>query len=1057
MKQKVVQLLRLAVLGGLLALAGAVPSFAQRGITVKGTVLDSEGLPVIGAGVTIKGTTAGAAADLDGNFTVAVPGEDAVLEVSALGYVTQEIRVGKQRTIKVILQEDAQSLEATVVVAYGTQTKATVTGALTTIDTKNLIKAPVADVTNVLAGQMPGVATVQETGQPGEDYAKIYIRGVGSLSESASSPLILVDGVERPLNTVDPNEIENLSILKDAASTAVFGVRGANGVIIVTTKRGDAGKPKISASSITGVQMPLSYIKQSSSYDFARYYNVYQWNDGKTDKGLYFTPEAIEAYRTGSDPIMFPNTNWNDEMFRKAFLQTKNNINISGGSDKVRYFVSMGYMFQNGLLKRIPGVDYDNNYTYNRYNYRANLDFKLTETTDMHFNISGVIGDTHEPYTDRDNIWTLTMLWAHPTASPGVVNGMPVTSVSTNALPSGLTKWNGWDYYYMTGYTDKYKTTLGIDVTINQKLDFITEGLSASVKGSYDASMSMKKYRTGGSGLHQTIEYASWNDDSGLSISDPDFDKTYVSIISSSEAPLSWKDPSTDDDKSWYLEARLEYKRKFAGKHHVSGLLLYNQSRDYYPSKYEWLPRGYVGWVGRATYSYMDKYLFDVSAGYNGSENFAPGKTRYGLFPSASIGWVLTEEKFMKGIKNLDYLKIRASIGKVGNDLGQSSRFMYMEGTWNESGSYYFGTNNSSGVPRYELGTPGNLGITWETAVKSNIGLDFDAYNKHLHFSGDVFKEHRTGILVKPNSLPGIIAFTPQNMNLGVVDNKGYEIEIGYNNHIGDFTYNINGNVTFARNTIIDMDEVTPQYDYQAQTGGSTNRHLLYIFERLYQKSDFYTDENGVQRLNPSLPQPSTTVYPGDCMYKDLNGDHIIDGLDKMYTGYPDRPEYVFGSNWKFGYKGFNLALNWIAATNVSRVWNADYRIPFTNSGHRGLLQMFAERSWIDNDNPWAPGREDGDLPRFTKTNYPWNSEDSTLWTVDASYLRLKSASFGYTFTKGRLIKKLGIGSVGLMFTGYNIFTLSKMTLQDPEAKSSSSSGTYPLVKTYNLALNVNF
>ena len=1057
MKQKVVQLLRLAVLGGLLALAGAVPSFAQRGITVKGTVLDSEGLPVIGAGVTIKGTTAGAAADLDGNFTVAVPGEDAVLEVSALGYVTQEIRVGKQRTIKVILQEDAQSLEATVVVAYGTQTKATVTGALTTIDTKNLIKAPVADVTNVLAGQMPGVATVQETGQPGEDYAKIYIRGVGSLSESASSPLILVDGVERPLNTVDPNEIENLSILKDAASTAVFGVRGANGVIIVTTKRGDAGKPKISASSITGVQMPLSYIKQSSSYDFARYYNVYQWNDGKTDKGLYFTPEAIEAYRTGSDPIMFPNTNWNDEMFRKAFLQTKNNINISGGSDKVRYFVSMGYMFQNGLLKRIPGVDYDNNYTYNRYNYRANLDFKLTETTDMHFNISGVIGDTHEPYTDRDNIWTLTMLWAHPTASPGVVNGMPVTSVSTNALPSGLTKWNGWEYYYMTGYTDKYKTTLGIDVTINQKLDFITEGLSASVKGSYDASMSMKKYRTGGSGLHQTIEYASWNDDSGLSISDPDFDKTYVSIISSSEAPLSWKDPSTDDDKSWYLEARLEYKRKFAGKHHVSGLLLYNQSRDYYPSKYEWLPRGYVGWVGRATYSYMDKYLFDVSAGYNGSENFAPGKTRYGLFPSASIGWVLTEEKFMKGIKNLDYLKIRASIGKVGNDLGQSSRFMYMEGTWNESGSYYFGTNNSSGVPRYELGTPGNLGITWETAVKSNIGLDFDAYNKHLHFSGDVFKEHRTGILVKPNSLPGIIAFTPQNMNLGVVDNKGYEIEIGYNNHIGDFTYNINGNVTFARNTIIDMDEVTPQYDYQAQTGGSTNRHLLYIFERLYQKSDFYTDENGVQRLNPSLPQPSTTVYPGDCMYKDLNGDHIIDGLDKMYTGYPDRPEYVFGSNWKFGYKGFNLALNWIAATNVSRVWNADYRIPFTNSGHRGLLQMFAERSWIDNDNPWAPGREDGDLPRFTKTNYPWNSEDSTLWTVDASYLRLKSASFGYTFTKGRLIKKLGIGSVGLMFTGYNIFTLSKMTLQDPEAKSSSSSGTYPLVKTYNLALNVNF
>ena len=380
-----------------------------------------------------------------------------------------------------------------------------------------------------------------------------------------------------------------------------------------------------------------------------------------------------------------------------------------------------------------------------------------------------------------------------------------------------------------------------------------------------------------------------------------------------------------------------------------------------------------------------------------------------------------------------------------------------MEGTWNESGSYYFGVNKSDGVPRYELGTPGNLGITWETALKSNIGIDMDAFHKRLHFSGDVFKEDRTGILVKPNSLPGIIAFTPQNMNLGEVENKGYEIEMGWNDHLGEFTYNLNANVTFARNKIIFMDEVPPQEAYQAQTGGSTNRHLLYIFERLYQKSDFYTDENGVQRLKPELPQPDGTVYPGDCMYKDLNDDGKVNGLDKMYTGYPDRPEYVFGSNWKFGYKGFNLALNWIAATNVSRVWNADYRIPFTNSGHRGLLQMFAERCWIDNDNPWAPGREDGDLPRFTKTNYPWNSEDSTLWTVDASYLRLKSASFGYTFTKGRLIDKLGIGSVGLMFTGYNILTFSKMTLQDPEAKSSSSSGTYPLVKTYNLALNINF
>ena len=294
-------------------------------------------------------------------------------------------------------------------------------------------------------------------------------------------------------------------------------------------------------------------------------------------------------------------------------------------------------------------------------------------------------------------------------------------------------------------------------------------------------------------------------------------------------------------------------------------------------------------------------------------------------------------------------------------------------------------------------------------------------------------------------------------MNKGIVDNHGYEVEPGWKDHIGNFTYDISGNVTFARNKIIDMDEVEPNYEYQRQTGGSTGRYSLYQFERLYQKSDFFVDEDGVQRLNLDLPQPGTTVYPGDAMYKDLNDDKVIDGNDMMIDGYPNRPEYVFGSNWKFGYKGFNLNLNWVAAANVSRVWNDDYRIPFTNSGHRGLLNYFAENCWIDNDNGWAPGREDGTLPRFTKTNYPWNSMNSTLWTVDASYLRLKSASFGYTFSQNKFFRKLGIGSLGLMFTGYNLWTLSKMTLQDPEARSNDSDGQYPLVKTYNLAINISF
>ena len=1036
-------------------------SYAQS-ISVKGTVVDADGLPVFGAAVTLKGTTTGVIVDMDGAFQITVPDENAVIVVSSLGYVTEEIKIGKQRTITVVLKEDSETLEATVVVAYGTQKKATVTGALTAIDAKALVKAPVADVTNVLAGQMPGVTTVQESGQPGEDYAQIYIRGVSSLSDANSTPLILVDGVERPLNTLDPNEIESLSILKDASSTAVFGVRGANGVIIVTTKRGDAGKPKISASSITGVQVPLSFIHQANSYDFARYYNVRHENAGDPDSMNYFTREAIEAYRTGSDPYMYPSTNWTDLLFRKAFLQTKNNINISGGSDKVRYFVSMGYMYQNGLLKQMPGLTYDNNYAYNRYNYRANLDFKLTESTDMRFNISGVVGNTREPNAQRDNIWMIAMLWAHPTGSPGIVNGNPLTFVSDSALPNSLTKWNAFEYYYGYGYSEKYKTSLDMDLNITQRLDFITEGLSVGVKGSFDTQMQIKKKHTGSGAMHQTLYYTGWVDNSTASMADPDFDRTYQMIMSGSDYPLSYSE-STDDDKAWYLEGRVDYSRKFAGKHAVSGLLLYNQSRNYYPSgysvNYEWLPKGYVGVVARLTYGYMDKYLVDFSAGYNGSENFAPGKTRYGFFPSVSLGWVLSEESFMKDVSWINHLKVRGSLGTVGNDQGKY-RFMYMEGVWKEAGSYYFGVSDSGGVPRYEMGVPGNTAVTWETALKGNLGVDAELFDKRMSFTGDIFKEHRTGILLSPKTPPAIIATDLPNMNIGVVNNWGYEMDLSWRDHIGDFTYDLGANVTFSRNTIIDQDEIQTNEPYQMFTGGSTGRYLLYQYERLYQESDF-TYVNGEWILDPSLPQPKTKVYPGDAMYKDLNGDGKVNDDDKMVDGYPNRPEYLFGSNWKFGYKGFNLALNWVAATNVCRVYNADYRIPFTNSGHRGLLQMFADRCYVPNGSEWAPARTTGDnlLPRMTDTlaEMNWNAEDSTLWTVDSSYLRLKSLSFGYTFSRNKFFEKLGLSSLGIMFTGYNILTFSKMKLQDPEGKSSSSNGEYPLVKTYNIAINLNF
>lgn len=1044
-------------------IVGGGSLYAQSGpLTISGKVYDQNDEPVVGAGVLIKGTTTGAITDLDGYFSLTVPDENTVIVVSSLGYVSQEVRVGSRSKFDFFLEQDAETLEESVVIAYGTQTKATVTGALASISSEGLVKAPVADFTNVLAGRLPGVTTIQTTGQPGEDNAKIFLRGSGSLTDGASTPLILVDGIERPMSSIDPNEIESLSVLKDASSTAVFGVRGANGVILVTTKRGEVGKPRISVTSTVGFQQPLSYIEQVGSYEFATFYNQKMRNDGITDPKEYFTREAIEAYRTGSDPIMYPNTDWSDLLYNDVFLETKHNINISGGTENVRYFVSLGYLFQDGLLKQFPGLDYDNNYSYNRYNFRANLDFNLTKTTTMKFNVGGIIGQVQEPNvpSDMTNAWFYVRTAAVPFNSPGMVNGIR-TFVSNAVLPGGLVvadtqRADGYRVFYGNGYSQNYRTSVTLDLDITQHLDFITPGLSIGAKGGYDVNMNINKNHQGWGSEYQVVyyksHYAPAGGDINKPVTDPDFDKTYVYAASSAfeDAPLNYSE-SYSRDRNWYIEFRADYNRKFNNKHAVTALLLYNQSKNYYPSTYSYLPRGYVGFVGRLTYGYKDKYLFDFSAGYNGSENFAPGKTRYGFFPSGSIGWVISEEDFMQRQSAVDFLKLRFSVGLVGNDLGTSSRFMYMESIWNQSGSYYLGsTSGVAGSPFYTMSTPGNSDVTWETALKYNVGVDLEMFRKRLTFTGDVFYEDRTGILTSPKNTPSIIATALPNLNIGHVVNRGYEISVGWHDsYPSSFMYDINANVSFARNKILYMDEVRSKFAYQNQTGGSTGRQTgLYQFIRLYQDSDFvYVD--GQRVLNPDLPQPSGVVYPGDAMYEDMNGDKKIDGYDTMVYGFAQRPEYMFGLNATFGYKGFSLTMNWLGATNVDKMMSLVHRVPFTSSGSSGLIDYFYEQCWTP-EHPERP------LPRATEVNMNWNSQPSTLWLRDASYIRLKSLVFGYRIPSNKVFRTLGISSLEVTFTGYNLLTFSPMDFEDPETIMDNS-GQYPLVKTYSFGLNINF
>lgn len=1028
---------------------------SAQNIEVRGKVTDDRMEPIPGANVMIKGTTVGTFTDIDGNYAIMTDPE-AVLEISSIGFMDRSVNVSGRTVLDVVLESDTESIEETVVIAYGTKSKATITGAMSSVGTEELLKSPAVSVTNMLAGSLPGVSAVQTSGQPGKDAATIYIRGSGSLNNSLAAPLVMVDGVERDFSQIDPNEIESISVLKDASSTAVFGVRGANGVILVTTRRGLSGKPKVSVSTSVGLQQPISLVEQTGSYEFARFWNIKQQLDGVTNRKLYFSREAVEAYRTGSDPIMYPSMDWQDYCFNDVFLQSRNNINISGGSDNVKYFISVGYLYQNGLLKQLPGQTYDNNYRYDKYNYRANIDAKLTPTTTMKLGIGGVVGNTQEPRnvvsdTNQDqNPWVISQIWTHPFAGPGFIDGVR-TLVPKDLVPLGEVLRDGMFVFYGCGYTREYNTTLNIDLDITQDLGFITEGLSLSIKGAYDNAFTLKKKFTGGGVEYQTAYYKSYFDTNGqMDPVSPDYDKTIIYVPTGNDTPLSYSE-SNGRAQNWYLEGRINYDRSF-GYHKVGGLLLYNMSRNYYPSTYTYIPRSYMGFVARATYSYMTKYMLDVNVGYNGSENFAPGKTRFGLFPSFSAGWVVTAEDFMQKQNVLNYLKLRASWGLVGSDKGVSTRFMYMPSVWSGSGSYSFGVSNPEGAPAFSVSKLGNSLVTWETAAKTNAGIDVKFLGNRLALTADYFYEDREGILITPESTPGIIATTSPDLNIGEVINQGYEISLSWDDSPAkDFSYFINANMSFARNRIVYMDEVPKAYPYMNQTGGPTDRQSgLYKYIRLYQYSDFIQEADGSLTLNPSLPQPYQQVYPGDAMYEDLNKDGKVDGNDKCVTGYSMRPEYMFGLNAGLSWKGISFNMQWTGATHVEKMLDIEYRIPFTNAGKRGLLTYFY-------DDCWTPENQlNAKYPRPSEVSESWNSENSTLWLMDSSYIRLKNVTLGYTLSNRNWLKKIGVESLQFTLSGYNLFTFSPLKIIDPEGQTTRT-GDYPLVKLYNFGLNINF
>ena len=1066
----------------------------QQAKAIKGNIVDENGEPVIGATIMVVGgsTPQGTVSDFDGNFKInAKPGQK--LKITYIGYDDMIVAAkdGMQVKLKVAAGVELQGIE---VVAYGVQKKVTVTGAISSVKSEDLVRTSVGSVNNVLGGQLSGVTTVQYSGEPGSDAAEIFVRGKATWGDSA--PLIQVDGVERSMADIDPNEIESVTVLKDASATAVFGVRGANGVVLITTKRGAEGKAKISVSTSWTALSPTKMVEQASSYEYANFYNQMSYNDylqranvavangtyGSVDAYMAenafapsFSDAIIQKFKDGSDPIRFPNTRWADYIMKDITLQQQHNLNISGGTDRVKYFISAGYYSQDGLFKEFDR-GYNYGYQYQRFNYRGNLDLKATKTTTLSFNVAGNVNDADKPYTGQGSGGMIkNIYYATPFSSPGIVDGKMVycTTDYTDGLNLPFLGGSGMAYYG-NGFMQTNVNKLQMDLVLDQKLDFITKGLSAKIKGSYNSAFTVNKQGNCGVATYNPlVQY----DEAGNVILNPDGTPYIVYRQNGNDTDPSYG-YSQGKSRDWYLEGSINYSRTF-GKHTVNGLLLYNQSKQYYYSRdsYPDVPRSYVGLVGRVTYDYANKYLAEFNVGYNGSENFAPGR-RFGTFPAGSIGWIASEEKFWKPIsKVVSFFKLRASWGLVGNDKTiDAIRFMYLADPY-ITGSYGLITNclsnsldtygylfgnaqsgtvsGTSGIAGAYESAKNNPDISWEKAFKQDYGFDINFFDDKIRATFDYYREHRTDILVRDYTVPSTIGFTMPYTNAGETKSWGWEVSLSYNDKIGkDFRFWSKLNLSYNQNEIIEMKETPQKNEYMLSRGHRIGARSMYQFWKYYEGEQ--TKAEYEQTFGTPFPtQLVANLQPGDCVYVDLDQDGKIDQNDMTRdNGFTDDPEYMAGLTFGFSWKRLTFNAQFTGAWNVSRYITDVFRQPFfcsSNTTQGGLLSYHVNDTWTpgSNEDPNAL------YPRATWSNAVQNYAGSDLWEKDAKYLRLKTISLSYDFINPAF-KKIGMTKCEVTLSGYNLFTLTPYEWGDPETRASNSP-SYPLQRTYTVSLNVGF
>ena len=1021
-----------------MVLSGSLSAWAD---IVKGNVTDETGEPLIGATVMVVGIPGGTATDIDGNYSLNVPDiKKNELRFSYVGMDQQVIKVNGRTVINVVLKSGDTSLDEVVVVGYGQQKKASVVGAIAQTSGATLAKAGgVSSVGAALTGNLPGVTTMASTGKPGEEDPQIVIRG--QTSWNGSDPLILVDGIERPISTVDIQSVESISVLKDASATAVYGVKGANGVILITTKRGQEGRAEIgvAVNAAMKVVSKLPGVEGSPEALYMRNRIIERELGLQPGSWIDMTPlDIIEKYRHPANDEewdRYPNVDWANEIFNKTAMAYNPNINVRGGTKFVKYYAAIDYLNEGDLFKKInAGRGYEGGYGFNRVNIRSNLDFQITPTTTFKVNLSGSHGEKKTP-AGLWSAWAETQIWQSAYgAAPDAYR--PIYSDGTwgyhpykgQAVPNSLKS------IALGGVEYQTTTRINTDFTIDQDLKFITPGLRASALVSWDNNM-----QETGRGLSDNYSP----------------NEKYIDPVTGEVTMSQTTMPDGLDyvpDEKWninkgsiniyatnrflFYQAQLFYGRQF-GKHDVTAMGVFNRNEQSFGTEFK---RFREDWAFRATYNFDDRYFAEFNGAYNGSEKFGRDY-RFDFFPSGAVGWRLSEEPFMKWSRGwLDNFKIRYSLGQVGDD-SAGGRFLYQT-QWAAGGSAKFYPNAGSPYTWYKEAQQGNPNIHWEKAVKQNLGIDFTIYNSLVTGTVELFKEKRTDILVSggDRAIPSFFGGSAPMANLGRVDSKGYEFELRFNyTFANDMHLWANLNMTHSENIVKIKDDPSLMEPYRKSEGFMIGQ------DRIVYDAGYAQTWDDVIAMTPHNTNDDQKL-PGQPIMVDYNGDGVIDSSDSTPYGYSGIPQNTYNATIGLDWKGWSIYLQMYGVTNVQRTIVFESYRSNLNTLYAGV-------------NFWAPGLDGADVDRpvpvWNATPSYYNGFDNRYNHYDGSYFRLKNVEIAYTWTSG-WVKKIGLSSLKLYINGNNLWQWSRMP-DDRESNFAgtglASQGAYPTVRRFNLGI----